>query len=149
MPGGRTGAVALPVPSASPPGSNHNQETIGKQFWHYPPCGILLCNPYYHCGVQYHCWHKPECQVIFGRESRVCEQQATLTNAPQLEMVLLMPFSSCHDPAAFGPKATSVQRKGVAFMTPHHSQEFRRMCLGVNILSLWEYESILEGKDGF
>lgn len=47
---------------------------------------------------------------------RVCEQQAALTNAPGLEMVLLMPFSSCHDPAAFGPKVTSVQRKGVAFL---------------------------------
>lgn len=53
---------------------------------------------------------------MFGREARVCEQQAALTNAPALEIVLLMPFSSCHDPAAFGPEVTSVQRKGVAFI---------------------------------
>lgn len=61
------------VPSASLPGSNHYQGTIRKQFGHYPSCGILLCNPYYHCGVQYHCWHRPGCQVIFGREARVCQ----------------------------------------------------------------------------
>lgn len=81
---------------------------------------------------------------------RVCEQQATLTNAPGLEMVLLMPFSSCHDPAAFGPKVISVQRKGVAFLYDSSSLAgISEDVLGVKILSLWQYESVLEGKDGF
>lgn len=52
VPGWGTGAVALPVPSASLPGSSHNQGTIKKQFGHYAPCGILPCHPFYHCGVQ-------------------------------------------------------------------------------------------------
>lgn len=90
-----------------------NKETIWalRSLWYLTMSSFLSLWCPVHPG-----WHKPGCWVIFGREVRACEQQAALTNAPALEMVLLMPFSSCHDPAAFGPKVTSVQRKGVAFL---------------------------------
>lgn len=128
VPGWGTGAVALPGPSASLSGSNHTQGTMRKQFWHYPPCHILFCNPYYHYGVQYCCWHKPGCQAVFGRGARVCEQQATLTNAPGLEMVLLMPFGSVMTLLPLAPKLPLCRGRVLPFsMTPHNLQEFRRM----------------------
>lgn len=129
VPGWGTGAVALPVPSASLPGSSHDQGTIKKQFGHYAPCGILPCHPFCHCGVQYILGGTSQAAGLYlaERSGHVSSRQHWLMLQPlkwccwchSVPVMALLPLA---------PKLPPCRGRVLPFfMTPHQMQEFRRM----------------------